>query len=906
MATTVADAARTRRRRPVRGSVASSGGCELSRLRAAHRAEPLGLPRRRTQLSWWVGQDAGDRPTFRVAVRDATQSDAEVWSSRTHHLWTTVPGDVLSSRRAYRWDVEVLDGPARGHRSAPATFEIGVADDADWRAKWVAGPAHPFGRESFDPAPYLRHEFEVADVGVAARLYATALGLYRVWLNGIELTANALLRPGWTDYRRRVHHQSFDCTGALVTGPNVLAVILAKGWYAGRLGLLRPPAFYGDRPAFLAQLDAFDRDGRPHTVCATGPEWVASSGAIVASDLLRGESVDYRQEPEGWRATGFVAQGWGRVEVLEDSGVSIDPQPHDSIRVLEERRGELVREHARGPAVFDFGQNLVGWTRVESQLLPGTEVIVRHGETLTPEQLVYRDNLRGAFQEDRYADVAAGRRMLEPSFTVHGFRYAEVWGLPSTDPFGALSLPEDTTVTAVAVEAGHDRVGRFDCAHQPLAAFAESVAWTVRDNFLEVATDCPQRDERHGWLGDAGVIAPTAAYFFDVAAFLAKFAQDAADAQGDDGGIPSYVPVVPPADARPGAPGWSDGYVRILSLLSRRYADLPALERHFESLLRFLDHVDRHNPDGLRLNRVGADFGDWLSLPERDGESFHSGYAYTGAYSTSPRPIVDTAHSYRSFVQASEVAERLGEDGHARRLADRAEQIRQAYTSAFVNPDGTIRDATQTVYAQAVGFGLLQGEAAKTGADLLRELIEQRGHLTTGIHGVEHVLPVLACHGHADLAIELLLRDAMPSWLYMVSQGATTVWEKWDGIRPDGSRSTAEMNSLNHCALGACGAFLFEDLLGIRVDDVVWGRALELRPTYTRRLDWAGGAYDSPVGRIESRWEWHGEQLVHDIEVPGGVSPRFVSPDGYERRDGAGTVLAPGRHRLRLAPVGTR
>ncbi|WP_214111097.1 alpha-L-rhamnosidase [Acrocarpospora catenulata] len=859
----------------------------LSSLRTGGRVDPLGMPATPPRLSWSVGPEAGIDygTTFEVSVADSDGSP--LWSGGGTRPWVSYEGPAPTSRQRLRWTVSALDRSGRRHTSDVASWEVGLASPADWQAEWISAAPVPFARESWDPCPYLRREFDVAETGVV-RVYASALGLYRLWLNGVELTSDALYRPGWTDYSIRVHHQTFDGTAALRPGRNTLTAVLAKGWYAGRLGLLREPGYYGDRPAFLAQVEV---DGVP--VVATDAGWRTGHGAIQASDLLRGEIQDLRQEPEGWRLTGFDDSAWTPALPFAGAPDLVQPQPHESITGYEIHQGRLVHEHARGPAVFDFGQNLVGWTRLSTPCAPTVELIVRHGEILTPDNLVYRDNLRGAFQEDRYTVPDEGPHRLEPAFTMHGFRYAEVWGLPSTTPYGKYQVLPETTIEALSVTGLPTRTGWFECSDERLTRLAANVEWTVRDNFLEVATDCPQRDERHGWLGDAGVIAPTAAYHFDVSAFLTKFAQDAADTQSEDGAIRNYAPAVPPSTLVPGAPGWSDGFIRLVHLLVQRYGELATARRLYRPMLRFLDHVDRANPDGLRINQTGADFGDWLSLPERDGLPRHTGFEYTGAYSTTPRPIVGTAHSYRSFVQLAEIARRLGEDGDAARLADRAEQIRAAYLEAFLLPDGSIKEATQTAYAQAVGYGLAQGELARELADRLRESIERIGYVTAGIHGVEHVLPVLSAYGHADFATAMLLRDRMPSWLYMVGQGATTIWEKWNAIEPDGTLATAEMNSFNHCALGAVGRHLFEGVAGIDATETTWTGEVVVRANYPRELDWVKAAYDSPAGLIRSHWKRSGEVVEHELEVPGAAYATVHLPDGVQR-------LGQGRHTLRV------
>ncbi len=859
-------------------SPSQQSNSQIHRLLVNGRVQPLGLPARSPRLSWASTSTAGP---YEVSVVEhaagATTVDGAagsvVWSATTERPWITYAGPELASRGRYSWSVRSLGGDDA--TSASSSWEVGLSSNAEWTAEWVHGWTERFRHESFDPCPLVRREFQLESGDIdRGRLYITALGLYRVWVNGAELTADHLYRPGWTDYRHRVYHQTYAIERLLQPGANVISVTLAKGWYAGRLGLLREPGYYGDRPALLAQVEV---DGR--VVVATDTSWTSSTGAITATDILRGEHQDLRREPDGWREVGFDDDGWVAVEAAAVEP-NVMPQPHDSIVAFGEFPGRLVHEHARGPLVFDFGQNLVGWTRITSGFTPSIELIARHGEILTAENLVYRDNLRGAFQEDRFVVADDQRTTVEPAFTMHGFRYAEIWGLPSTTPYGQFKKTDDTEVSAVAITGLSSQVGSFDCSNPALTRLAQNIEWTIRDNFLEAATDCPQRDERHGWLGDAGVISPTAAYFFDISAFLAKFVVDAADGQGPDGELRNYAPAVPPASEVIGAPGWTDGFIRMLHVMVQRYGDLANAEPLFPTVRRFLDHVARHNPDGIRRNAVGANFGDWLSLPTSDDPERHPGYEYTGAYSTTHLPLLGTAHTYRSLVQAAELATWFGLDGDAADYRSQAERVRDAYRREFVRSDAEIVPATQTAYAQAIRYGLLDDDEIRAAADRLRAAVEDTGYVTTGIHGVEHILPALARNGHADLAGRLLLRDEMPSWLYMVARGGTTIWEKWNAIEPDGTLTTAEMNSFNHCALGAVGRFLFEGVGGIDATTLTWSGEVEIRPTYTPGLDWVRCGYDSPVGTIASHWERTSSGVEHRIAVPGGASASVHAPDG--------------------------
>lgn len=855
-------------------------------LRAGYLDEAMGIPARRgVMLSWRV---SGDEPVAAGAdVRVARSPEA---LERGDLLWRRdgVVGSVarydgaeLSSRDRAWFTVTVRAAGGRTVTSRPHPFEIGLEDEADWTARWISGPLQEFRRENWDPAPLLRGRMTLAAVPAHARVYATALGVYRLWVNGTDVTADRLLRPGWTDYRFRVLHQTFDVGALLREGENVIAVELARGWYAGRLGLQREPALYGEHPAVRVQLEA---DGA--VVLASDSGWTQGYGEVLASDLLVGESHDLRQHPTGWESAGFDDASWAAATERDDIDVPITPQPHDAPGRYAEFPGALVRAHARGPAVYDFGQNMVGWTRLRARTLPKADVLIRHGERLSEDDLVWRDNLRGAFQEDRYTTGDGDAHTLEPRHTLHGFRYAEVWGIAPEVPYDALRVPDDVEITGVAI-TGLPEAGRFSCSDPQLTAVADMVTWTVRDNFVEVITDCPQRDERLGWLGDAGVISRTAAYQFDTAAFLAKFTRDAADSQADDGMILSYVPPVPPGTERDGAPGWADGYVRLVHTAVTRYGDLATGAEHAAHIARYLRFVDDANPDGIRVERVGSDFSDWLSLPEDPSEPPHPGYAYTGARSTSSKRVVATAHTIRSYDQYAEILEALGRADEAAEARSRADEIRAAYAAAFVDAHGRIEGDTQTAYAQAIGYGILRGDDLIRAADRLAEKVRELGHVTVGIHGSEHIVPALAATGHVDLAEMLLLREEMPGWKHMVAMGATTVWEKWDGIAADGTMSTAEMNSFNHCALGAIGEFLFEGVAGLDARGVGIDARIRIAPYYFDRLDWAEASHTTVAGEARSRWQREGDLVHHDVTLAPALTGRYEVPDGYALVEGS-------------------
>lgn len=851
---------------------------------AGYRIDPLGISAADGLMLSWSYSDEGEAglaevESYDVCVLEDPAGDEVLWR-RAGVTSTAVryDGPVPASRATRYWHVTATGGDGAAIRSHVGRFEIGLEQEADWSAQWISAPAPESRREQWNPAPLLRRAFTVEGPVTSARVYATALGVYRLWLNGIELTAEQLLRPGWTDYARRVPHQTFDVTGVLRQGGNVLAVELAPGWYAGRLGLLQEPEYYGDRLAFRCQLEL---DGR--LVVATDSEWRCADGEIVATDLLNGETQDLRRRRVGWHDGSHDDGTWSRAEVRRDVAVTVVPQNHEPVRVHAELEGELVAGHFWGPVVFDFGQNVVGWTRIETATLEKGDILVRHGEALTPAKRVWRDNLRTAQQEDRYTPGEAGQYVLEPRHTVHGFRYAEVWGAPAGFYLGEGAPPR---AMAIALDGGQRRVGSFECSDPELTELSRAIEWTIRDNSLEVLSDCPQRDERLGWLGDGSVIAPTAAYYFDFGAFLSKIAADVADGLAPDGMVPSYVPWVPGTNPD-GAPGWSDGFVRLVHLSAERYGDVATARARYPELRRFVELLVEANPDGIRTNRVGDDFGDWLSLPIPWTEATPPGpTGFTGAWSTSSRRVLATGHLIRTFDQLADLAEWTGHADDVALWREHASRVRQAYAEAFVDADGRIESDTQTVYAQAVEFRLLDGEGVAAAAARLAELVRSTGHLTAGIQGAGLVLPALTRFGYLDEVDGILQRGEFPGWKYMLRNGATTIWEKWDGIREDGSFATPIMNSFNHPALGAVGAFLFERVAGLEARTAVRDRTLVIDPVYLQSLTWARAEHESACGPVSSSWERRGDEVVHRFQVPSGMRGVYRTPTGY-RVDGS-------------------
>ncbi|GII29216.1 alpha-L-rhamnosidase [Planotetraspora mira] len=838
-------------------------------LRCEHRTEPMGLGAPAPLLSWRLAsRQAGDDPVaYQVDVTDLTRPGTSVWSTGRVEDAASVgvryAGPALRPRTRYGWHVTVWaqDG-TRG--SAESWFETG---HDTWTASWITHdpsrvePVDPptRGEQALDDhgllaCPRLRHAFS-APVPARARLYVSARGLYEARLNG-ERVGDAELAPGWTDYRSRIQYQVYDVTALVRDGENVLAATVADGWWSGFVGFAprRAGQHYGPFPEFVAELHLSYDDGSTRVV-ATGPAWRTARGPIRYADLLKGECHDARLETPGWDRPGFDDSAWLPATVAGDDHSSLVASRDEPVRAFERLAPRSVTRLAPGVHLVDFGQNIAGRVRLAVPALPeGRRVSVRHGETLegpTPHgdprigDRLHIANLRTADATDVF--ISAGRaEVFEPRFTYHGFRYAEVTGL---DELG--------DVHAVVLHSDIPWAGRFACSDPDITRLHANIGWGQRGNFVSVPTDCPQRDERLGWLADAQVFLPTACLNADVAAFFAKWLDDVSDAQSPEGGFSNVAPLLTGV-ADEGAPGWADAGVLVPWHLYRVYGDPAFLD--VEAMARWVGFVHRNNPDLIWRHRVGPHFADWLSPGP-----------------PTPRPLIGTAYFQRSAALTARAARVVGRDGDADHLDALAAGIRQAFVKEFVDAGGRVAGDTQTGYLLALAFDLLPEEAVAPAADRLAELVAASG-LQTGFLGVSLLCPVLSAHGHDDLAHALLGRTGPPSWLHQVRSGATTVWERWDGV------GAPSMNSFNHYALGSVGEWLYSGVAGIgQAPTSTAYRELVVRPS-PGDLDWAEASYESVRGTVGVRWERSPEGFRLDATIPPGATATVHLPGGTTRR----------------------
>ncbi|CAA9568753.1 MAG: GH78 / CBM67 [uncultured Thermomicrobiales bacterium] len=859
-----------------------------TRLRCEYLVDPLGIDERAPRLSWELAAAGrGQRQTayqvvVAAAATDAAAGRGDLWDSgrvagdRTAHV--AYAGAALRSGQACWWSVQAWDRDGEPSPwASPARWEMGLLEADDWRAAWVglgveatraaaeAGAAGGLAaeRDALVASPCLRRGFLVERPVRRARLHATARGVYEARVNG-QRVGDEVLAPGWTDYRRRIQVQSFDVTDHLRQGENVLGAMLGTGWYAGYVGFTPEARIYGPAPRLLLQLTVEYEDGTVETV-ATDGAWRAAPGPIVWSDLLMGETFDARREAElaGWDAPGFDDGAWSPVVTEARDGTLLVAAPAQPVRVLGEVPAETVTEPTPGVFVVDLGQNIAGWVRLRVTGEAGTVVRLRFAERLNPDGTLYTTNLRTARQTDTYVLRGGGEETWEPRFTFHGFQYVELTGYPG--------VPGREAVTGVVVGSDTPPAGEFACSDELVNRLQRNIVWGQKGNFLSIPTDCPQRDERLGWLGDAQVFVRTAAGNADVAAFFTKWMDDVVDAQSPAGGFPNVAPRV--AVSEDGAPAWGDCGVIVPWTLWRVYGDTRLVERHWDAMARWVAYLEEANPDGLWRARRGPDFGDWLSI---------------GA--DTPKEVVATAYYALDAALMAELARAIGREEDGRRYDALFDHVRAAFNRAYVSADGRVEGGTQTAYLLALRFGLLPEGLRDAAADHLVADIDAKGwHLSTGFVGVSYLCPVLTEIGRTDVAYRLLLNETFPSWGYSIRQGATTIWERWDGWTAERGFQDPGMNSFNHYSLGSVGEWLYRTVAGIDVDPAGPGFARAvIRPRPGGGLTHARARYHSIRGPIASDWRAEGGRFRLRVEVPANVTATVwvPCPDAAEVAEG--------------------
>jgi alpha-L-rhamnosidase len=835
-----------------------------------HHRMPFGIGEATPRLSWVSHAPAGwvqSEVELRFITPGAEQTRVLSGPESVLVAW---PFERLRSRERGELSVRVSDGVEYSAWSAPTVIEVGLLGADDWSATAI-GPGWESVGEPRRPA-LLRTDVTLSAAPRRARLYASGHGLYRVEINGRRVGDDELT-PGWTSYSHRLRYYTYDITDLLAAGDNAVGAWLADGWYRGRLGFLGGHVdLYGDQTALLAQLEVEYADGSTE-VFGTDTGWMSAPSPITRSSLLEGESFDARLVPHGWSLPGFAGSGWTAAAARPFDLARLTAPDGPPVRCTEELRPVTSRRTDDGRFIVDFGQNLVGRLRVTASGVRGTTLRMRHAEVLDPDGELATRPLRGATSTDEFVFAGEGVESWEPAFTIHGFRYAELTGWPAETHDG---------IVARVLHTDMRRTGTFVCSDPRLTRLHENVVWSMRGNFVDLPTDCPQRDERLGWTGDIQVFAPTASYLYDGTGLLVSWLKDLALEQHADGTVPWFVPEIPGGEqwtpARPGA-GWGDAAVLVPWAVYRETGDRELLRRQYASARAWSDlQHELAGPDHVWDGSY--QLGDWLdpTAPPEDP-----------AAGLTDRHLVATAYYHRSAWVLAHIAAEL-------RMPDvdelilRAAASREGFRDRYRIGSGRLSSESQAAYAIAIAFGLFDvAELPEAGRRLASLVRDADTHLTTGFLGTPLLLDALSDTGQFDLAVELLHQDTVPSWLYPVTKGATTIWERWDSMLPDGEVNPGDMTSFNHYAFGAVADWMHRRLAGIQASSPAW-RTITFRPGLATGLSSASAEKITPHGPASIAWALEGDRFVIDVVVPTGTTAELVTGDDVEQ-------LSPGRHR---------
>lgn len=854
-------------------SVFSMAKNQVVKLVCEYHENPIGIDVEKPRFSWQLMSD--EQNVLQTAYEIRVFAAASDINKKGKQIWTSgkVNGDesvniayagpsLKSMQRAY-WQVRVWDNNNKATGWSDLAFwEMGILDTGSWSASWITMNNEKQAEESL-PAHYYRNEFTTSKKIASARAYVTSLGIYEMYING-QKVGDQLFTPGWTSYKNRIQYQTYDVT-SLLGKENAIGAAVADGWYRGNIGFRKQRAYFGDKLGLLAQVKITYTDGTSEVI-ETGENWKTSTGPILESDIYNGESYDARLEMAGWTSTSFDDSGWENAATLDHSkDILIAPQGVP-VRAVEEIEPIEQITTPKGEMVFDLGQNMVGWIKLKLKGNKGDKVVLKFAEVLDKEGNFYTANLRAAKCTDTYIMKGDGEEIYEPKFTFHGFRYLMLEGLEQA--------PSLDDITGVVIYSDMEPTGEFSCSDELINQLQHNIQWGQKGNFLDVPTDCPQRDERLGWTGDAQVFAPTAAFNFDVAAFYTKWMKDLAADQTEDGRVPHVIPDV--LNGGGGSTAWADAALIVPWTTYLAYGDQRILEVQYPSMKAWVGFMTAQAGDDY-LWTGGQHYGDWLAFATTRSD-------YPGA--TTEKDLIATAYYAYSSGLLAKIAGILGNDADARKYAALSESVKKAFVQEFVTPAGRLVSNTQTAYSLAIAFDLLPEDLVPAAAEYLAEDVKKMKHLTTGFVGTPLLCKTLSEQGYEDLAFMLLNRKDYPSWLYPVTQGATTIWERWDGQKPDGTFQNVGMNSFNHYAYGAIGEWLYTYVSGIQIDEENPGyKHFILAPHPGGGLTNANAEFNSMYGKIKSEWKIEGDNFIYDVEIPANTTATVILPGTEEQKE---------------------
>jgi len=839
----------------------ASAQLNVSHLLTENRIDPIGIDARSPRFSWQLSSTDRDvlQTAYEIEVGDKPNG-ASVWHSgkvnSDESRFVGYGGPAVKPGEKYFWRVRIWDNKGRASEwSKPAFWQMGLLSPADWTAKWIKLAKE----DASEPSPLFRKSFTAQGGIVSATVYITAHGLYEAQLNGHRV-GDALLTPGWTSYGHRLQYQAYDVTSLIHPGRNAAGAMLGSGWYRGYIGFEGQHNVYGSELSLLFQLVIRYKNGRVDIVNSDG-SWKTATGEVRHSEIYNGETVDHRKEIKGWSLPDFDDAGWESAQTIEISKDNLVATVNEPVTKHETFPAAKLLTTPRGEKVIDFGQNLTGWVIAKLKGRAGDSIRLSHAEVLDKEGNFYTDNLRSAKAQDVFILKGDGEESFEPRFTFHGFRYIRVEGVQ-----GPVN-PGD--FTAVVLYSNMPKTGEFSCSNTLIDQLQHNIQWGQQGNFLDVPTDCPQRDERLGWTGDAQVFSRTAAFNRGVDNFFAKWLKDLTADQRPDGAVPFVIPNVLGNGAAASA-GWADVATIIPWNMYLAYGDKGILEAQYPSMKAWVDYMKGQSKDDLW--NTGFHFGDWLfyrPFDDNDGRS-----AVTDKYLIAQ---CFYAHSTQLLINAATV---LGKKEDASSYSTLLQRIKTAFLREYMTPDGRLVSGTQTAYVLALQFDMLPEPLRKQAAErLVKNIQDYNYHLTTGFLGTPYLCHVLSRYNQTDVAYRLLLQDSYPSWLYPVKMGATTIWERWDGIKPDSTFQTPGMNSFNHYAYGAIGDWMYRVVAGIDTyEDGAGYHHSRIAPHPGGKLRSAAADLETGYGKLSSHWEIENDSFRLAIAVPANTTATVYLP----------------------------
>ncbi|SDY21921.1 alpha-L-rhamnosidase [Evansella caseinilytica] len=818
---------------------------ELRELRIEYRQDPVGLDVNRPRFSWKLV--SAERNVLQTAYHIVvTTAGKTVWDTGKRESDASVfieyEGMELTAHSLYHVHVEAWDNKGN-HASVEGCFETGLLKGTNFTANWIT---HDFPDEE-TACPVFFKEFQVEKGIEKVRVYATALGVYEIKING-EKVGDTFFAPGWTNYNKRLQYQTYQADG-LLQAENKIEMTVGNGWYKGILGFTCTPNHYGDRVAALAEIHVTYTDGTAEII-KTDDSWKVTTGSIRSSEIYMGETIDSTFTDA--KVKDVVPGSFDKERLIA--------QENEPVRITERIPAKQLITTPKGEKVIDFGQNLTGFVKVKVRGEAGQTIIIRHAETLDKDGNFYPDTLRQAISVDTFICNGEEQTFL-PHFTFHGFRYISIEGLDE------INLEN---VIACVLHTDMEPTGTFISSNPLVNQLQSNIQWSQRGNFLDIPTDCPQRDERLGWTGDAQVFAGTAAFNYNVAPFFMKWLRDLASEQTEQFGVPHVVPNI--LGDQDGAAAWSDAAVIIPWVIYETYGDIRALEEQYESMKGWIDYITaRCGSNGLW--QTGFQYGDWLALDKEESAD------RTGA--TDVYLVANAYYAYSTNL-VSKAATILNKQEDIEKYSKLYRSIKKAFNEEYTTATGRMVSETQTACVLALHFDLAEEpHRERIMTSLETNISRHKNHLSTGFVGTPYLCHALTENNRHDLAGTIFLKEDYPSWLYAVKKGATTIWERWNSILPNGDFDTSGMNSLNHYAYGSIGEWMYRKLAGIQQLEPGY-KKMFIKPQFIKGITSVAATYQSVYGEIKTAWSCQNKRINVEVEIPANTTAILYLPEKEE------------------------